>query len=691
VDIAVDPELNLALVVNALGNRVSVIDLDTYEVNGQVSVGKIPVAISINPETHLAAVVKLLDKSLTVINLQNWRTTHIPVGKYAIDVAINPLDNRALVIGDKGHELFLIDLNTNKIIDQFEIQKPSLNVAVNPFTNIAAIVDDKKDSVTLIQLPNPIPEITAINPSTVLRGSKVTRILIEGSGFIKTSTVSVIHPTPYFLHTDFIDNHYLEATIPEGLFTKAWTYPLVVTNPPPEGGASNPVSLQVVNPIPSITALDPADAMAGTKGLTLNVYGTGFFDDTTVSINGITRAFTLIDKTKLQIQLTAEDLEVGKYLAISAFNALPEGGQSNSLKFTVQNPVPSLSSTTPSSIIAGSPDFTLTLNGDNFVKTSIVNFNNQQVSSSYISKNQIQATISSDAIKTPGSYPVKVINPIPGGGETSPTAFTVKPRLEIQITSPSDGETINRAKILVKGIIQSDTKDVGITVNGILAEISGNNWVANNIPLTIGSSTITAVATDYNENTATKIITVYTDDITQFVELSANVTGGIAPLQVHFSVSTANFTPVAYQMDFDGDGIADYTGTTFNNISYTYTSEGTFYTKITVSDDQGNTYSEIDTLLRAKWEGMKGALGQGNINDSLNYFANDSKEEYGEIFQVFAPQLPSLVSGMREITLIEIIGNTAEYYIKRFQRGTDISYFIYFIRDENGIWRISSF
>jgi hypothetical protein len=33
----------------------------------------------------------------------------------------------------------------------------------------------------------------------------------------------------------------------------------------------------------------------------------------------------------------------------------------------------------------------------------------------------------------------------------------------------------------------------------------------------------------------------------------------------------------------------------------------------------------------------------------------------------------------------------AEYYIKRFQRGVDISYFIYFMRDENGIWRISSF
>ena len=121
-----------------------------------------------------------------------------------------------------------------------------------------------------------------------------------------------------------------------------------------------------------------------------------------------------------------------------------------------------------------------------------------------------------------------------------------------------------------------------------------------------------------------------------------------------------------------------------------------------MTDNQGNIYTEttlvnilsreeMDSLLRSKWEGMKAALGQGDINEVLNYFVTDSRGEYREIFELLTPQLPALVSAMREINMVEIKGNRAEYYIKRFQRGVDISYFIYFMRDENGIWRISSF
>ena len=85
------------------------------------------------------------------------------------------------------------------------------------------------------------------------------------------------------------------------------------------------------------------------------------------------------------------------------------------------------------------------------------------------------------------------------------------------------------------------------------------------------------------------------------------------------------------------------------------------------------------------------ALGQGNISEALNYFIEDSRDEYREIFELLASQLPGLVSTMSEINMVEIKGNSAEYYIKRLQRGVDISYFIYFMKDENGIWRISSF
>jgi hypothetical protein len=157
----------------------------------------------------------------------------------------------------------------------------------------------------------------------------------------------------------------------------------------------------------------------------------------------------------------------------------------------------------------------------------------------------------------------------------------------------------------------------------------------------------------------------------------------------------------SYSWNFFGDGTPEITGPEATVIAQ-YQDPGSYVPSVTVTDSQGNVYTEttlvnvlsreeIDALLRKKWEDMKGALSQGNINEALNYFIKDSGEEYREIFELLAPQLPALVSAMREINMVEIIGNMAEYYIKRFQRGVDISYFIYFIRDENGIWRISSF
>lgn len=292
------------------------------------------------------------------------------------------------------------------------------------------MIDDKADSISLHQLPNPVPTITSISPDTVARGSGTTRIKIEGSRFITTSSVSLLPAAS--LHVDFIDNHHLDVTIPETFLTKAGTYQLVVTNPAPEGGTSKVYEFGIENPMPTISKLEPADAMAGIQELSIAVHGTGFFDDTLVSINGTPRSFTLLNQNTVQISLMASDLEVGGYLEIKVSNPWPGGGFSNALTFTVTNPAPVLSSIAPDSVIAGSSDFTLTLAGDNFLTTSIVSFNTQQYSATFISKNQITAILPAIAVTTPGSYPVKVINPTPGGGESAPLTFTVNPSIQPQ-------------------------------------------------------------------------------------------------------------------------------------------------------------------------------------------------------------------------------------------------------------------
>ncbi len=466
VDVAMDPGLNIALVVNEKGRghddeedmdsgsehkeekkkdkdghgdghyTVSIIDLGRYQVTGTVTVGKKPRAIDINPETHTAVVANEKDNTVTVIDLATYGHYSIPVRKHPIDVAINTLDNSVLVLCEKGGKgeghgrrrhgmLLLIDLNTGTMVREYSVDRKPEAVAVNPYTNMAGVIDRKTESLTLIHLPNPVPVITSVIPDILLRGSKTTGIAINGSGFTRSSVVTLLTPDTYLPTPVFINNHTIEAEIPPGLMNTTGAYRLTVTNPSPEGGTSNTVTLTIQNPIPAITALEPLEAAAGMPGLTLTVHGTGFFNDTTLSINGNNRTYNLINNIKLDLGLTAEDLETGEYLKITASNPPPSGGTSESATFTVLNPIPVLLSIDPTEVKAGSPGFTLTINGSGFVKTSVISINGQQYPAAFISAAQLQTTVSSAPVQAAGDLSISVTNPPPGGGVSASIPLSV--------------------------------------------------------------------------------------------------------------------------------------------------------------------------------------------------------------------------------------------------------------------------
>src|SRR3989304_2274453 len=55
-------------------------------------------------------------------------------------------------------------------------------------------------------------------------------------------------------------------------------------------------------------------------------------------------------------------------------------------------------------------------------------------------------------------------------------SFKTETGLEIVITEPQDGETVNKAYTVVKGTIKTATNDIGININGVIAEINGGDW-----------------------------------------------------------------------------------------------------------------------------------------------------------------------------------------------------------------------
>lgn len=281
--------------------------------------------------------------------------------------------------------------------------------------------------------------------------------------------------------------------------------------------------------------------------------------------------------------------------------------------------------------------------------------------------------------------------------------FKTASGLEIIITEPRDGETINKAYTMIKGAIKTVTNDIGIKVNGILAEINGEDWVASNISLTSGDNTITVEAVDGSGSKAQEGITIHTDAVDQPITISVMPKSGIAPLSTTFNIDTGiSGTITTYRIDFDGNGTTDLEQATDEGITRLYETQGLYYPTVTIEDSIGKTYTEttvinvlpkdeMDTLLKGKWKGMKEGLQSGDITTALTYFAEGSQERYQGIFTALQGNLAEIAANMQEIGLIYIKDGIAKYRIRRQEEAREITYYIYFQLDKDGLWKIRQF
>jgi hypothetical protein len=100
-------------------------------------------------------------------------------------------------------------------------------------------------------------------------------------------------------------------------------------------------------------------------------------------------------------------------------------GRTGSFDLQVTNPVPTLSSSDPSAIMAGSGSFELTVNGAGFFKGSQVLWNGQPRSTAFVSATRLQASIPQSDVAFPGTALITVSNPPPGGGVSPSISFEI--------------------------------------------------------------------------------------------------------------------------------------------------------------------------------------------------------------------------------------------------------------------------
>jgi len=271
----------------------------------------------------------------------------------------------------------------------------------------------------------------------------------------------------------------------------------------------------------------------------------------------------------------------------------------------------------------------------------------------------------------------------------------------LEITITPVGGTITSNQTLARGEVRTSSPEAGVTVNGFAALVQGQSW-AYFVALQQGINPINATATNSCGQTATATINISADPVSSpTLRLDARPLQGLAPLNVLLKARTQIANPV-YQWDFNGDGITDSSVTTFAEASHLYGQEGIYYPSVTVLDSQGQAHTEttlvqvvtrekLDTILQSKWMGMKDSLRQGNIDQAIGYFAQSSRERYRGIFSAVQSQLSDIVAGMGPIQFINLDNGVAKYRIRRQEAAGEITYHIFFVIDQDGIWRIKQF
>jgi hypothetical protein len=143
---------------------------------------------------------------------------------------------------------------------------------------------------------NPAPTITSISPTGVPAGSPSQTLTVTGTGYI-SSTAGTLNGAA--LQTTYVSATSLQAVVPASALAAGQVANLVLSNPSPGGGSSDPSSFSIMSPTPAVTGLSPRSVPQGVPA-TITVNGSGFEANSVVMCNGAARPITFVNGTTLQ-------------------------------------------------------------------------------------------------------------------------------------------------------------------------------------------------------------------------------------------------------------------------------------------------------------------------------------------------------------------------------------------------------
>jgi len=378
------------------------------------------------------------------------------------------------------------------------------------------------------------PTITSLTPASPTADSASFSLGVNGTSFTPTTTSKW---GTVALVTNYVSTTQLTVIVPASLITTPNTASLTVSTiagtasvtVSTTGGATPDVEL-VVTPAPTLTSLSPTSTIAGSAAFTLTIAGTNFSSTAVVNWGSTPLTTTYVSATKLTAAVPASLIAATGTASVTVTTA---GGTSSGATFTINPPIPTVTSVTPNSVVAGASAFTLTINGANFLPgtlDSVARWSYTALTTTYVSATQLTAVVPASLVAGSGTANISVVT---AGGTSTSVPFTINPAAPAASSlAPSKlSAGFGAFSMYVYGTYFTSTATINWGATPLVTTFVGSSVLLASVPAnlvaTSGTASVTVTTAGGTSSPLTFTITPPQPTVTSLSPASAT-TGGAA-------------------------------------------------------------------------------------------------------------------------------------------------------------------